>query len=154
MDSNSYFMLKDNKNKPKHLLQFDGGSNPNPGPSAGAFVIYELESKEILREGGKYLTYGTNNIGEYTGLLEGMKVCLENGWKNILVEGDSKLVVCQVSKQWKINQPKLKEYFVEIQELLGQFETIGIRHIYREQNKRADSLSDETLENKQSWVRM
>jgi len=111
---NTYFILKNNS-KPSHLLQFDGGANPNPGPTAGAFVIYDLQRNEMVREGGKYLIQGTNNVVEYTGLLEGMKVCLENGWKSILVEGDSKLVVYQVSKQWKINQQTLREYFVQIQ---------------------------------------
>ena len=147
------FTLKNlNSTLPNYLLQFDGGANPNPGPCAGSFVIYD-QAKQIVFEGGKFLSNGTNNIGEYTGLLEGIKCCLENGIKNISVEGDSKLVVQQVAKQWNVNQSHLKIYCQEIQDLIKKFDYFDIRHVYRENNKKADALSDETLDKKTSWIR-
>lgn len=147
------FIIRNNTNTSKnYLLQFDGGANPNPGPSSGAFVIYNSE-KELLFEGGKYLSYGTNNIGEYTGLLEGIKCCLENGIKSVEVEGDSKLVVQQVAGKWKVNHPHLQKLFEEIHQMIPKFNYFSIRHVYREQNQKADSLSDETLDKKSNWIR-
>ena len=136
-----------------HLLQFDGGANPNPGPCAGAFVVYDLSTQEIVLEGGKFIASGTNNVGEYTGLLEGMKTCLENGIKHICVKGDSNLVVQQVNKKWKVNQSHLLKLYDEIQKLIVRFEFFSLEHVYRENNKKADELSDETLEKKTSWIR-
>ncbi len=138
---------------PKYLLQFDGGANPNPGPCAGAFVVYNSKTNEIILEGGKFMEHGTNNVGEYTGLLEGLKNCLENGIKDISVKGDSNLVVQQVCKKWKVNQPHLKIFFDEIQSLILKFDFLSLEHVYREYNTKADQLSDETLEKKKSWIR-
>jgi ribonuclease HI len=142
---------------PKYLLEFDGGANPNPGPCAGAFVIYRLDENgnkiEMLFEGGSYCEQGTNNIGEYMGLLEGLKVCNEYKLDGILITGDSNLVVKQVTNQWKINFSHIKIYHSQIQELLKKFECVHIRHVYREHNKKADQLSDETLEKKKNWIR-
>jgi ribonuclease HI len=138
---------------PKYHLYFDGGANPNPGPCAGAFVVYDLINKEMILEGGKYIASGTNNVGEYTGLLEGLKICLENGWKSILVQGDSNLVVQQVNKKWNVNQTHLKTLYEEIQKLIPNFDYFKLEHVYREHNKKADQLSDETLEKKISWIR-
>ena len=149
------FILKNQNTSfaPKYLLQFDGGSNPNPGPCAGAFVIYSMEDNQILFEGGKYIDHGTNNIGEYMGLTEGLSVCKQEKLDSILIEGDSKLVVFQVANQWKINHEHIRIYYSEIHKLLQHFSSVVIQHIYRDQNKKADQLSDETLAKKQSWIR-
>ncbi len=138
---------------PNYLLQFDGGANPNPGPCAGAFVVSNIDTQEILFEGGTFIDQGTNNIGEYMGLLEGLKVCKENKLDSILIQGDSKLVVYQVTNKWKINYDHIRKLYQEIQELLKHFTSVSIRHVYREENKRADQLSDETLEKKKNWIR-
>jgi ribonuclease HI len=140
-------------NHPIYLLQFDGGANPNPGPCAGAFVISNINTQEILFEGGTFIEQGTNNIGEYMGLLEGLKVCQENHLDNILIQGDSKLVVYQVANKWKINYDHIRKLYNEIQDLLKCFSSISIHHVYREENKRADELSDETLDKKSNWIR-
>jgi ribonuclease HI len=63
-------------------------------------------------------------------------------------------VVQQVAKQWNVNQPHLKIYFQEIQDLIKKFDYFNIRHVYRENNKKADALSDETLDKKTSWIRI
>ena len=149
------FQLKTNQNHsdPIYLLQFDGGANPNPGPCAGAFAISKIDTQEILFEGGNFIDQGTNNIGEYMGLLEGLKVCKENKLDSILIQGDSKLVVYQVTNKWKINYDHIRKRYQEIQELLKHFSSVSIRHVYRDENKRADQLSDETLEKKRNWIR-
>ena len=142
-----------NQSPPIYLLRFDGGANPNPGPCAGAFVISNIDTNEIVFEGGSFIEQGTNNIGEYMGLLGGLKICQENGLDNILIQGDSKLVVYQVTNKWKINYDHIRKLYQEIQDLLEHFSSVSIRHVYREENKRADELSDETLEKKSNWIR-
>lgn len=138
---------------PVYLLQFDGGANPNPGPCAGAFVVSKIDSNEVLFEGGTFIDHGTNNVGEYMGLLGGLRICRENHLDNILIQGDSKLVVYQVTNKWKINYDHIRKLYQEIQDVLKHFSSVSIRHVYREENKRADELSDETLEKKNNWIR-
>ncbi len=135
---------------PLYLLRFDGGSNPNPGPCAGAYVVYN-ENNEVIAEGGCFIEKGTNNIGEYTGLLSGLERCVRLGIKNLRVEGDSMLVISQVTGKWKINIEHLRDLYNKIQVIVRQIDHITYTHIRREYNYHADQLSDQTLEKKSNW---
>lgn len=132
------------------LLRFDGGANPNPGPCAGAFVLY-ADDGSILHEGGTYFPHGTNNIGEYSGLLLGLKCCLEHAYLNIHVEGDSMLVIEQMRGKWQVKNETLKQFHHEAKAIVSQLQSVTFAHIRREFNSYADSLSDRTLELKSSW---
>ena len=133
----------------KYILRFDGGSNPNPGKCAGAYVIYNGMS--ILAKGGRYIESGTNNVGEYTGLLIGLERSISIGIKTIYVEGDSLLVVSQVLGKWKVKNEGLRIIYEKVMECVKKFDHFEIHHIRREYNNYADSLSDETLERKETW---
>jgi ribonuclease HI len=133
------------------LLRFDGGSNPNPGKCAGAYVIYR--DGDTIAEGGEFIAHGTNNIGEYTGLISGLQRCIDMGLCNhdVQVEGDSLLVISQVTKKWKVKQDHLMVLCDKACQLVTQFSRIQFRHIRREFNSRADALSDKTLDLKKNW---
>lgn len=131
-------------------LRFDGGSSPNPGEGAGAFVVYQGDV--VMCKGGKYIPYGTNNVCEYTGLLEGLLVCKQNGWLHVEVEGDSLLVVNQINGVWKVNHPGLKKYYDEVKKLVLEFNHFSIKHVYRRFNAVADHLCGVTKLKKQSWI--
>jgi len=136
--------------KTMNVLRFDGGSNPNPGRCAGAYVLYDNNSDKIA-EGGQYIEHGTNNIGEYTGLVIGLQRCVELGISNLRVEGDSLLVISQVTGKWKVKHEGLKPLHAKATELSKKIMTIEFGHIRREYNSYADSLSDKTLEIKMNW---
>jgi ribonuclease HI len=138
---------------PTYYLNFDGGANPNPGKCAGAFVIVN-DKEQVVAEGGKYIQYGTNNVGEYTGLLYGLETCLELGLKSVSIKGDSKLVVLQVAKIWKINKPQLLLLQNQICNMIPKFDFLKIQHVFRDKNQLADKLSDETLDKKYTWIRL
>jgi ribonuclease HI len=136
-----------------NVLRFDGGASPsNPGPCAGAYVIYKNDGK-ILTEGGDFIEYGTNNYGEYTGLISGLKKCKELGIENLHIEGDSLLVISQICKKWKVKNQNLIILVDEVNDLLKSFKNVGLRHIYRDFNTYADSLSDKTIKIKKSWCK-
>ena len=140
-----------------HLLQFDGLAAPNPGKcTAGAVCFSPLDSglRSIVFEAAKYLGHGTNNQGEYMGVLIGLHTCAKLGIKRVYIEGDSMLVTKQVAKLWQINKPELKEIYNEIVKLYPYFEYIGIRHVYREDNSHADALTNEVLKTKSEFVRV
>lgn len=133
-----------------YTLRFDGGANPNPGPCAGAYVIYN-ESSEVVAEGGEYFEKGTNNIGEYAGLIAGLERCVEMGVGHVDVQGDSMLVIQQVQGTWKVKQPHLVPLCERAMALKKQFAHITLSHIRRELNGHADQLSDNTLAKKSTW---
>jgi NDP-sugar pyrophosphorylase family protein len=47
----------------------------------------------------------------------------------------------------------IKIFYKEIQKLIKIFDYVGIRHVYRKDNVRADELTNETLSLKESFIR-
>ena len=150
--STGYFIIK-GKEVDAHLLQFDGASEPNPGESCGGAVLFTPDRKVVF-ERGEYIDYATNNQAEYTGLLVGLVSCVEQGIKNLLIEGDSKLVINQVAGKWKVKDSELKLFHAEIIKLMDHFDFVAIRHVYREYNTHADRLTNEGVAKKADFMRL
>jgi len=135
-------------------MYFDGCSKGNPGPGGAGAVIYdqnqekekEKEQKEIVALTEWVGVKVTNNYAEYSGLRAGLRSALELGIKELLVCGDSLLVIKQISGQYKVKSPNLLQIYEECKELSKQFEQIEFRHVYRDSNKRADKLSNDALD--------
>ena len=152
-----YQILKGHAQNPKliyPLLQFDGGSEPNPGPSTGGAVLFKPDSKNIIFEVGEYVEHSTNNQAEYYGLWLGLQKCIELGFTEVLIEGDSQLVIKQVSGEWKIKDPTLQQLHKVVSKLIqDNFDFVGIKHVLREYNTHADALTNEVMKTKESLFR-
>jgi ribonuclease HI len=147
---------KEIKEKDCYLLQFDGLAAPNPGECTGGAVMYGPKGQSVF-ETGHYMKFGTNNQGEYIGLLIGLQSAVQTSGlkiKNLLIEGDSMLVIKQVAGEWKVKDETLKIFYKEIQKLIKNFDYVAIRHVYRKDNVRADELTNETLGLKESFIRL
>lgn len=125
----------------KYILMFDGGSSGNPGPSGSGSVLYE-DGVEIWSDAHYVGDRETNNTAEYMGLIRGLKHVVERGnVDNLIVKGDSLLVIKQMRGEYKVNAPHIKVLQSVARELAGEIEKIEFIHIPRELNKRADELS-------------
>ena len=136
-----------------YLLQFDGLSQPNPGISTGGAVMFKPISRKVIFERGEFINYATNNQAEYTGLIIGIKSAIELGVKELLIEGDSQLIILPTEGKWKVNNDNLKILNKEARDLLTQFDFVAIRHIYRDKNEYADSITNNVLKSKQSFFK-
>ena len=136
------FQLNDKINSeiPKYLLRFDGASKGNPGIAGAGAVLYENE-KEIWST-SRYLGIQTNNYAECFAVILGINEACRRKIKNLEVEGDSMLVINQLKGKWKVNNKDLKTLYLSIQQTLKQFNNITYKHIYRNNNKRADELAN------------
>ena len=127
-------------------LFFDGCSKGNPGNAWAGAVIYqngiEVYSKTLN------LSIQTNNVAEYNGLIIGLELAINNGIKELSVKGDSLLVIKQMKGEYKVKNKNLKILFERAKQLSLQFDKITFEHIYRENNKRADELSNIALKDK------
>ncbi|ACK72589.1 ribonuclease H [Gloeothece citriformis PCC 7424] len=128
-------MAKTGNNIP--ILYFDGGSRGNPGEAAGAAVIVMANGQHYAVS--KYLKIATNNEAEYTGLIIGLKQAQELGIKELIVKGDSQLIINQITGKWKVNSPHLKEFYHEAKQLIKNFEQITLNWIRRNENQLADT---------------
>jgi len=125
----------------EYKLQFDGCSKANPGIAGAGAVIYKL-NQEISSKIKFVGNNSTNNAAEYTGLIIGLKEAILLGIKTLLVEGDSMLVIKQMNGEYKVKSTNLIDLYNEANDLSKKFENICFKHIYRENNKRADELSN------------
>lgn len=121
----------------------DGASKGNPGPASIGVSLIE-NAREIATV-SKAIGIATNNIAEYTALLEGLKKAINLGYNHIQVMADSELMIKQLNKEYKVKNPEIKIIYEQIQKLLSNFKTIEFTHVRREKNVRADELANLAL---------
>lgn len=138
----------------KLIIFTDGASRGNPGPSSYGFTISDGQGKLIYEE-GKYIGETTNNVAEYTAVLEAFKYIKSNkkqvtSDKNLQVElyADSKLVAEQLSGRYKIKSAHLKLLITQIQTLAMELGGVIYNHVPRSQNSIADRLANLALDNR------
>lgn len=135
--------------KSDFILRFDGCSKGNPGIAGCGAVIYH-DDEEIWSDYAYIGINVTNNHAEYSGLILGLQKALELNIGSLSVEGDSQLVIQQMNKVYKCKSSNLFDLYERATELSGKFNIIHFSHIYRNQNKRADKLSNMALEFKKN----
>ncbi len=128
----------------KYHIYCDGASRSNPG-DASIGVSISLDGKEIHTI-SREIGIATNNEAEYQALLDGLNYCIENSINEVDVFLDSKLVVEQVNKNFKVKAQNLKEFNTQVENLIKEFKYIEFNHVYREDNKRADQLANMALD--------
>ena len=126
-------------------LRTDGASRGNPGP-AGAGVVIEDESGMKLKTFHRWLGHMTNNEAEYNALIDGLKAVEQ--WKPDKLEIclDSKLVVEQLNGGYKVKDARMQVLSAQAKELLKTFPDVVVKHVEREQNKRADYLANQAID--------
>jgi ribonuclease HI len=125
-------------------IRTDGGARGNPGPAAYAYVIERAGAPSIEEAG--CLGHSTNNVAEYTALVRALEHARELGGRVVNVFSDSELMVKQMNGQYKVKNEDLRALYEEARELCREFEKVTIRHVRREQNRRADELYNEALD--------
>ena len=87
---------------------------------------------------------------EYYGVWKGMQCADTLGVKKIVVKGDSKLVVNQLSGIWQCNSTKLMHLHASSGETKRNFDSFSIQHVGRNFNRRADELANIAVRTKSS----
>ncbi|HEX5201628.1 MAG TPA: bifunctional RNase H/acid phosphatase [Actinoplanes sp.] len=127
-------------------VEADGGSRGNPGPAGYGAVVRTHPTGEVLLERYGALGVTTNNVAEYTGLIEGLSAALELKATEVDVRMDSKLVIEQMSGRWQIKNPGLRPLAASAAELVSKFERVSFEWIPRERNKAADALANRAMD--------
>ena len=128
----------------RYQLFCDGASRSNPGDASIGISIL-LDGKEVHTI-SKKIGNATNNEAEYQALIDGLNYCVDNSINEIEVFLDSNLVVEQVNKNFKVKAGNLKVLNSKVDDLIQEFNFIEIKHVYREENKRADQLANMALD--------
>jgi ribonuclease HI len=127
------------------VIEADGGSRGNPGKAAYGAVLMDARTREVIAEAAECIGVATNNVAEYRGLIAGLELYHEHAPEaDLEVRMDSKLVVEQMSGNWKIKHPDMKPLAMRANRL-APFGTT-YTWIPREQNKHADRILNEALD--------
>ncbi len=127
------------------VLFFDGGSRGNPGPAAWGYTITDASGEVVARQ-GRAIGVATNNVAEYGGLIAGLARAVDLGIRNLLVHGDSKLVIEQMAGRWRVKAPGLQGLSREAKDLSRRFSSITFEHVRRAHNTEADGLVNAALD--------
>jgi ribonuclease HI len=126
-------------------VNIDGGSRGNPGPAAYGVVIRDPRG-EIVARLKKYIGNSTNNVAEYFGLIAALDYAQTHGIRALRIESDSELMVKQMRGQYKVKSEELRPLFERAKKMAQTLEIFRIGHVYREQNKEADALVNQALD--------
>lgn len=126
------------------VVEADGGSRGNPGPAGyGAAVLID---GAVVAERAEFIGTATNNVAEYRGLIAGLEAAAQiNPDALVAVRMDSKLVVEQMSGNWKIKHPDMRELAYRAREIFPAGRVV-FEWIPRDKNAVADALANEAMD--------
>jgi ribonuclease HI len=123
--------------EPHWTLFFDGSAHQQGG---GAGVVLVDPSRDQV----KYMVHlefkATNNMAEYEALIFDLSATLSLGICQLLVKGDSQLIIKQVRGECSCNEPRLATYLLHVRKLEKDFIALELQHVPRANNSTADEL--------------
>ncbi|MCO5607892.1 hypothetical protein L7F22_062094 [Adiantum nelumboides] len=83
------------------------------------------------------VTHGStsNNEAKYDVLISGLKICLAQKIRRLMVKGDALLIVKQILGIWVCKNERLRTKVTSIRKLFSQFEKVQLYHIPRKDNE-------------------
>jgi len=135
------------------VVYIDGAARSNPvGPAGCGGLLYESDSRyesgeEPVDIFSHYLgARHSNNEAEYHAMLRGMKMAQRHGITHLVIKTDSELVAKQMTGEYSVRAPHLAVLYREALHLAATFDKCQVQHVYREENKMADKLANEAID--------
>ena len=123
----------------------DGASRGNPGPSGIGYYIVGTDGRE-LRRGGEFLGMSNSRLAEYFGLKEGIEQAIELGLKRVSFISDNLMMVNQMNGVYKVKNQDLMQVYMDVLELLKNFDSYSFTHVPRSQNAESDAEANRAID--------
>jgi ribonuclease HI len=123
----------------------DSASHSTRNLASAAWEIY-ARTNELISLQGVCLGRATNNIAEYSAIIELLVDVISLGIHHLVVRLDSQLVVLQLSNVYSIQSPTLLRVYLRIRLLERHFDHIEYQHIPRCLNTLTDVLANYVLD--------
>ena len=101
---------------------------------------------QVLSSGGVCLQPYSNNVAEYSAVIELLRDAISHGVLSLEVRLDSELVVSQLISLYHVRDPTLLRRFLRVRLLERQFDSITYIHILRNDNQVAESYANYVLD--------
>jgi ribonuclease HI len=129
-----------------YKMNFDGFSKCNQGlEGAGAGSVIYNNNEEIWNGSVFVGKKSTNNEAEYAGLILGLEKSLDMNITTLFVNGDSQLVIDQMTGKYKCNSHNLIPLYEAAKKLEDCFERIEYKHLSSNINHRSYELSNDAI---------
>jgi ribonuclease HI len=123
----------------------NGASCSTRNLASAAWAIY-APTNELISLRGVCLGRATNNITEYSAVIELLVDAISLGIHHLVVRLDSQLIVLQLSNIYYIRSPTLLWVYLRIRLLERYFDHIEYHHIPRCLNTLTDALANYVLD--------
>ena len=108
----------------------DGACRSTRNLSSAAWVIYDPHG-ELIDLQGVYLGCTTNNVAEYSAVIELLAEAINLGIRTLLVNLDSQLVVHQLNGRYSIRDRHILRMYLRVKLLERNFDFITYQNIPR-----------------------
>ena len=122
----------------------DGASWHTRNLASAAWVIY-YPSGQLMVSKGVCIGPASNNIVEYTAILNLLSEAISYGIDSLVVYLDSQLVVSKLNNTYQVRNPYLYHQFLRVKILQWLFIYIPYVHIPRSKNSLIDSIANQAL---------
>ena len=128
-----------------HLHRIHGCSCHTQHSASAAWVIY-TPMGHVLSSGGVCVCPCSNNVVEYSAIIELLWDAISHGVLSLEVRLDSELVVSQLNGLYHVRDPTLLRRFLRVRLLERQFDNITYIHLPRNNNQVSDSYANYVLD--------
>ena len=112
----------------------DGGARGNPGPAAVGVLVCDAKG-QILGEHKETIGEATNNVAEYRAVIRGLELAHQLGIEEVEYFVDSELVARQLSGQYRVKTPHIRDLFLEVKKREKDFHKVTYTQIPRTHEK-------------------
>ena len=123
----------------------DGTSRSTCNLSSAAWVIYDPHG-ELVDLQGVCLGCTTNNVAEYSAVIELLSEAINLDIRTLAVNLDSQLVVQQLSRHYSVRDHQILRLYLHVKLLERDFDFITYQHIPRRFNTLTDALANYVLD--------
>jgi ribonuclease HI len=123
----------------------DSASRHTRRLASAAWVIFTPQG-QLLSFGGIFLGDTTNNVVDYSAVIELLCDTLSLGISRLRVYLDAQLVVSQLNRIYHMHDPTLHRRFLRVRLLEHNFDYITYFHVPRSLNQITDTLDNHILD--------
>ena len=123
----------------------DGASRHTRNIASTAWILYSPTGL-LMSSGGSFLGPVTNNVAEYSAVIELLVVAISLGITGLVAHLDLQLVASQLNGAYEVHHPTLLRLFLLVRLLEREFVFITCLHVSHSHNTAADELANYILD--------
>jgi ribonuclease HI len=109
-------------------------------------VEITTEDGSVVAEIARGIGETTNNVAEYTAMIEGLARAKELGATSVTLRSDSQLLINQLTGRYRVKALHLQPLHRRARSIAAGFDRVSFEHVPREENVEADRLANEGVD--------